>query len=115
MSPSFDLDKLKSTLKKYGRTGVAVYLCVSTCVTTGCYIAIKNHVDVKGLLGIKDDPDKEPSYIEKLIFGSGSHVALAILCSKAFIPLKLPVSVALTPYVHRTVQGLMRNARKSWD
>jgi hypothetical protein len=52
-----------------------------------------------------DDPDKEPGLLQKLLLGPGSHIALAILCSKAMIPLKLPVALALTPYVHRQVQA----------
>jgi hypothetical protein len=49
----------------------------------------------------EDDPDAEPSRLQKLLLGPGSHLVLAIVCSKAMIPLKLPVAVALTPYVHR--------------
>lgn len=41
--------------------------------------------------------------MHKLLLGPGSHVALAILCSKAMIPIKLPIAVALTPYVYRWV------------
>jgi hypothetical protein len=70
---------LKSNLKKYGRTGIAVYLGISTCVTagaklpianhqvestrvkrklctTGFYIAIEEHLDVTKFLGIKGRP-----------------------------------------------------------
>lgn len=39
--------------------------------------------------------------MERLLVGKGSHIALAIVCSKAFVPIKLPLAVALTPYVHR--------------
>jgi hypothetical protein len=34
-------------------------------------------------------------------------VLLAVMCSKAMIPLKLPVAVALTPYVHRLERRLL--------
>lgn len=44
--------------------------------------------------------------MSKLLLGPGSHLALAILCSKACIPLKLPIAAALTPYVYRCVPGL---------
>lgn len=39
--------------------------------------------------------------MSKLLVGSGSHLALAIVCSKACIPLKVPLAAALTPYVYR--------------
>lgn len=57
-----------------------------------------------------DDPDAEPSRLQKLLLGPGSHLLLAVMCSKALIPLKLPVAVALTPYVHRLEQRLLRRA-----
>lgn len=49
----------------------------------------------------EDDPDREQSKLEKLLLGPGSHLALAMLCSKMCIPLKLPVAAGLTPYVYR--------------
>lgn len=103
------MERAKQVLKKYGRSGAVTYLSLSTMVTTGFYVAIEQNVDVKKLVGIKeDDPDSEPSRLQKLLLGPGSHLALAILCSKACIPLKLPVAVALTPYVHRLEQRLLQ-------
>lgn len=105
--------RLKDGLKKYGRTGIFTYLGLSTMVTTGFYIAIERNVDVKKIVGIKDDPDGEPSWMQKVLLGPGSHLALAILCSKAMIPLKLPVAVALTPYVYRLEQRLLPRLQKA--
>mmetsp|Transcript_26513 Transcript_26513/g.67435 ORF Transcript_26513/g.67435 Transcript_26513/m.67435 type:complete len:145 (-) Transcript_26513:367-801(-) len=100
---------LKANLRKYGKTGIAVYLGLSTCVTAGFYIAIEEHLDVTKFLGIKDgDPNSEPTFFEKMVTGKGSSLALAMLCSKAMVPIKLPVAVAITPYVHRFTQGLMQ-------
>jgi hypothetical protein len=48
-----------------------------------------------------DDPDADPSWIQKALLGPGSHLALAILCSKVMIPIKLPIALAITPYVYR--------------
>lgn len=50
-----------------------------------------------------DDPEKELSWFEKMVTGKGSSVALAILCGKALVPIKIPVAAAVTPYVHRCV------------
>ncbi|GBF99259.1 hypothetical protein Rsub_11784 [Raphidocelis subcapitata] len=104
----WDLARAKQVLKTYGRAGAVTYLGLSSMVTTGFYIAIKNNVDVKKLVGIKDEPDAEPSRFQKLLLGPGSHVLLAVMCSKAMIPVKLPVAVALTPYVHRLEKRLLQ-------
>eukprot|EP00878_Enallax_costatus_P008259 GHUV01008635.1.p1 GENE.GHUV01008635.1~~GHUV01008635.1.p1 ORF type:complete len:123 (+),score=8.34 GHUV01008635.1:191-559(+) len=110
-SLGLNTETLKKGLRKYGRTGIITYLGLSTMVTTGFYIAIERNVDVKKIVGIKDtDPDSEPSALQKMLLGPGSHLALAILCSKACIPLKLPVAVALTPYVHRLEQRFLHRA-----
>jgi hypothetical protein len=39
--------------------------------------------------------------MQRLLVEKGSNLALAMLCSKMFIPIKIPVAVALTPYVQR--------------
>lgn len=49
----------------------------------------------------QEEEDRQPSFAQKFLLGSGSTLALAILCSKMTVPIKLPVAVALTPYVHR--------------
>mmetsp|Transcript_21474 Transcript_21474/g.59472 ORF Transcript_21474/g.59472 Transcript_21474/m.59472 type:complete len:117 (-) Transcript_21474:600-950(-) len=99
---------LKASLQKYGRTGVFVYLGLSTCVTAGFYVAIESHVDVRHLLGVKHDNDGEPSWLEKVFTGKGSSLALAFVCSKAMVPIKLPVAAAITPYVHRMTQNIFK-------
>lgn len=90
-----------------------------------------------------EDPNKEPSWIESVLIGKGSNLALAIVCrlvgasrscliillrglpdsgkrarstcmsphhlwssspnccSKMCVPIKIPVAMAVTPYVHR--------------
>jgi hypothetical protein len=53
------------------------------------------------MLCCADEPDGEPGMLQKLLLGPGSHLALAVLCSKAMIPIKLPIAVAITPYVYR--------------
>jgi hypothetical protein len=53
---------------------------------------------------VADEPDAEPGWLQNILLGPGSHFALAILCSKAMIPIKLPIAMALTPYVYRYVE-----------
>lgn len=55
------------------------------------------------VLAHADDPGREPSWFESLLVGKGSNLALAILCSKFCVPIKVPMAVAITPYVHRWV------------
>ena len=43
--------------------------------------------------------------MERIFTGRGSSLALALLCSKAFIPIKLPVALAITPYVYRRARA----------
>lgn len=52
-----------------------------------------------------DDPTKEKSWFEKVFVGKAANLALAIVCSKMMVPLKLPVALALTPYAKRWVGG----------
>ncbi len=49
-----------------------------------------------------EEPGKEPSWLESMLIGKGSSLALAILCGKAMVPIKIPVALAVTPYVHRS-------------
>lgn len=110
----FNMERLRAGLKKYGRTGLYTYLGFSTCVTASIYVALENHVDVKKVLGIKeDDPDKEPSFVEKYLIGKGSNLALAVICSKMLVPVKLPVAMAVTPYVQRFVESFAKKAPKA--
>uniref|UniRef100_A0A7S0URE8 DUF1279 domain-containing protein n=1 Tax=Polytomella parva TaxID=51329 RepID=A0A7S0URE8_9CHLO len=104
--------KLKGGLQKYGKTGLFTYIGLSACVTTGFYVAIENNVDVAKLLGIKSDPNKEPGFAEKYLLGKGSSIALAIICSKMLVPLKLPAALALTPYVQRFLERMGAASQK---
>lgn len=49
----------------------------------------------------EQEEGKEPSFVERFLIGKGSNLALAILCSKMLIPIKVPAAMALTPYVQR--------------
>ncbi|MCO5558196.1 hypothetical protein L7F22_063231 [Adiantum nelumboides] len=45
----------------------------------------------------KDDNSRR----EKALMGSGSALVLAVLCNKALLPLRVPLTVALTPPIAR--------------
>jgi hypothetical protein len=107
----WDIAQLRATLRRYGRAGIVTYLGLSGMVTCGFYVAIERNVDVRGLLGLPKEGEEGgsasgvagalPPWLQGALAGPGSHLALAVLCSKAMIPIKLPVAVALTPYVAR--------------
>lgn len=45
-------------------------------------------------------------YKRMLSEGKGSSIALAFLCTKALVPIKIPVAMSLTPVVHRCLRSL---------
>lgn len=110
----WDLAQLRAALRRYGRAGIVTYLGLSSMVTCGFYVAIERNVDVRGLLGLPKEGQEGatgpassmPPWLQSALAGPGSHLALAVLCSKAMIPIKLPVAVALTPYVARLEQRI---------
>eukprot|EP00798_Chlamydomonas_sp_ICE-L_P024638 gene24638-10260_t len=111
--------KLKQGLKQYGRTGLIVYIGVSFTFTAGFYFAIERHLDVRKIFGLnKDDVEREPQWYDKIPgFGfmaeKGSNLALAMLCAKFCIPIKLPLAMALTPHVHRYQEQVYKRFMKS--
>ncbi|CAM6016417.1 unnamed protein product [Sphagnum balticum] len=137
----FSAAALKELIAKYGKVALGVHLSVSAASITGCYVAIKNNVDVGAILeraGLFSSSEKEEteqaaaaaaadlqSYESSLAMeGSGDEVllqtdvkeknrihaaavsgggalALAFLCNKALMPVRIPITIALTPAVAR--------------
>jgi len=142
----FSAAALKELIAKYGKVALGVHLSVSAASITGCYVAIKNNVDVgailerAGLFSSSEKEEKEQAaaaaaaaadlqrYESSLaVEGSGDEVllqtdhtdvkeknrihaaavsgggalALAFLCNKALIPVRIPITIALTPAVAR--------------
>ncbi|PNW88476.1 hypothetical protein CHLRE_01g031250v5 [Chlamydomonas reinhardtii] len=117
LASRFSFTNLKAGLKKYGKAGIYTYFGLSTCVTASFYVAIESHVDVRSILGLKKASDeqeegKEPSFVERFLIGKGSNLALAILCSKMLIPIKVPAAMALTPYVQRVLDKFVTKVPK---
>ncbi|GMH42042.1 hypothetical protein BSKO_09961 [Bryopsis sp. KO-2023] len=109
--------RIRELFKKYGTTAVGTYLTVHATTFTCCYVAVESKLDVRGLLtriGLLDVPTNDSNaeekentrWYESVIQGKGSSLALAFLCSKALIPVKVPVAVGLTPVVHRNLVRL---------
>ncbi|KAG2448982.1 hypothetical protein HYH02_005736 [Chlamydomonas schloesseri] len=116
LASRFSFTNLKAGLKKYGKAGIYTYFGLSTCVTASFYVAIESHVDVRSILGMKkaeeQEAGKEPSFVERFLIGKGSNLALAILCSKMLIPVKVPAAMALTPYVQRLLDKIATKVPK---
>ncbi|KAJ3690796.1 hypothetical protein LUZ61_019960 [Rhynchospora tenuis] len=118
--------RMKELMKKYGKVAIGVHLSVSTVSITGLYVAIKNNVDVESLferigLSARVEPEKGESTprtdsdgqdlpttpppktnrTAAMVASSGGALALAILCNKALMPIRIPITIALTPPIAR--------------
>ncbi|XP_021861159.1 uncharacterized protein [Spinacia oleracea] len=123
--------RFRQLLKKYGKVGLGVHFSVSAASISGLYVAIKNNVDVESLLhkvGMGDvktsepseSPQNDPELITdlpspspspppektrnrtaELAASSGGAFALALLCNKALFPIRVPITIALTPPIAR--------------
>ncbi|KAM0884374.1 hypothetical protein ACQ4PT_016224 [Festuca glaucescens] len=113
--------RMKDLGRKYGKVALGVHLSVSAATATGLYVAINNNVDVDAVfrkIGISTGvstpgPGDEalPSAggqaaptrnrTGELVASSGGTLALALLCNKALIPVRIPITIALTPPIAR--------------
>ncbi|TYG81404.1 hypothetical protein ES288_D01G002400v1 [Gossypium darwinii] len=119
--------RFKEFVKKYGKVALGVHFSVSAASITGLYVAIKNNVDVESLFDKFHLPDfskgqnpppglTEPdgflideSTVEEtrrnrtaeLAASTGGALALAVICNKALFPVRVPITIALTPPLAR--------------
>ncbi|KAF8113286.1 hypothetical protein N665_0052s0009 [Sinapis alba] len=112
--------RLKEIVKKYGKVALGVHFSVSGVSISGFYIAIKNNVDVESLLdkyqipwfsktpnpSLDLNPDEQvlastDDKTKQLAKSAGGALALAVLCNKALFPIRVPITMALTPPIAR--------------
>ncbi|KAK3010687.1 hypothetical protein RJ639_011195 [Escallonia herrerae] len=122
--------RFRELLKKYGKVAVGVHFSVSAASITGLYVAIKNNADVEsifekfGVRGVstataQELPQENPEMADgsfreevrqaksarnrtaELAASSGGAFALALLCNKALLPIRIPITIALTPPIAR--------------
>ncbi|CAH9079243.1 unnamed protein product [Cuscuta epithymum] len=115
--------RFKQLFKKYGKVALGVHFSVSAASITGLYIAVKSNVDVESMIErvglfkpkeeelppqnpelIGDDPAAQPkarNRTAELAASSGGAIALAVLLNKALFPVRVPITIALTPPVAR--------------
>ncbi|KAK1434620.1 hypothetical protein QVD17_00368 [Tagetes erecta] len=114
--------RFRELLKKYGKVALVVHCSVSAASVTGLYVAIKNNVDVEAVLEklrlqqlVEKISNKEQledhemigevakprNRTAELAASSGGALALAVLCNKALFPVRVPITIALTPPIAR--------------
>ncbi|EPS67287.1 hypothetical protein M569_07490, partial [Genlisea aurea] len=113
--------RFKELLRKYGKVGIGVHCSISMASVSGLYVAIRSNVDVESMLekvglpnlsknkkeGQGSDPPREkPGTADRnktaeLVASSGGALALAILINKALFPVRVPITLAVTPPVAR--------------
>ncbi|BAT83474.1 hypothetical protein LR48_Vigan03g034800 [Vigna angularis] len=109
--------RFRELMKKYGKVALGVHLSVSTVSIASLYVAIKNNVDVEAILekfhmgAVSDQKNSNPTDVDasqppknrtaQLAASAGGAFTLAILCNKALFPVRVPITVALTPPIAR--------------
>ncbi|VVB09603.1 unnamed protein product [Arabis nemorensis] len=115
--------RLKEFVKKYGKVALGVHFSVSGVSISGLYIAIKSNVDVESIFekyhipgfSTKENPnpisDSQPKEVigdgtsknktKELAASAGGALAMAVLCNKALFPIRVPITMALTPPIAR--------------
>lgn len=118
--------RFKELLKKYGKVGLGIHLSVSAASISGLYVAIKSNVDVESMLekvgmpGVSkekkveemgSDRGKVRNRTAELAASSGGALAVAVLINKALFPVRVPITLALTPPVARFLarRNLIKN------
>lgn len=109
--------RFRELMKKYGKVAVGVHLSVSGASITTLYVAIRNNVDVEAILEKfhlgAASPEQNPSIdtvsdappaksrTAQMAASAGGAFTLAILCNKALFPVRVPLTIALTPPIAR--------------
>ncbi|KAK9811822.1 hypothetical protein WJX72_010864 [[Myrmecia] bisecta] len=106
--------RVRDLFKKYGKVGVGVHLTIYAATLAGCYAAAESKLDVGQLLikyglmsdkEVKDDASPEQrGWLANTLTHSGSSLAVAFLCTKALLPVRVPLTLTLTPMVARAIQ-----------
>ena len=128
--------QFRGLVRKYGVTAIGTYFTISAATFWGLYFAIENKFDVKGTLQVpsviftisfnspsvvsqkwsllpsqtqesEEQLAANTRWYKRLVSeGKGSSIALAFLCTKALVPVKIPVAMSLTPIVHRCLRSI---------
>ncbi|CAK8989105.1 unnamed protein product [Durusdinium trenchii] len=88
--------RLQDTLMRYGQVGLVVHFCLSSISLVSCYLAVRHGEHVEQLLELVGKGHEEPSEHSQVV-GAGSSMVMAFVLHKALMPLRVPVTVAVTP------------------
>ncbi|KAM7259939.1 hypothetical protein ACFE04_015680 [Oxalis oulophora] len=126
--------KFRELVKKYGKVALGVHCTISAASVTGLYIAIKNNVDVESIfqklhlaekhedkqvppIALDDDQinnnnNKKINRTAEIAGSTGGAFALALLCNKALFPIRVPITLALTPPISKMLvrRGIIKSA-----
>ncbi|GAU23917.1 hypothetical protein TSUD_181070 [Trifolium subterraneum] len=125
--------RFRELLKKYGKVALGVHFTVSAASVSGIYVAIRNNVDVEAILekfhlgaaSSEENPNPNPTSdtdstavpvknrTAQMAASAGGAFTLALLCNKALIPVRVPITLALTPPIARFLAR--RNIVKTVD
>lgn len=134
--------RFRELFKKYGKVALGVHFSVSAASIAGLYVAIKSNVDVESIfekvgLGaiskeekltetnsvtvdvvVEDSVQNTPkrNRTAEMAASTGGALALAVLCNKALFPVRVPITIALTPPISRFLarRQLFKNGLWKW-
>lgn len=87
--------RLQDTLMRYGQVGLVVHFCLSGISLVSCYLAVRHQLPMDHLLELVGKHPEETA--EGSHLGAGSSMVMAFVLHKALMPLRVPVTVAVTP------------------
>ncbi|CAE7322244.1 FAM210B [Symbiodinium sp. CCMP2592] len=92
--------RLQDTLLRYGQVGLVVHFFLSGISIFSCYLAVRHQLPMDRLLEfVGKTPDTNDSGTDAL--SAGSSLFMAFVIHKAIMPLRVPVTVAVTPLASR--------------
>lgn len=109
------MSQIRGLFRQYGKVAVGVHLTVYAASFAGLYMAAKNQMNVEsllvkyGLLSERGADSPPEGWLQKTLAGGGSAVVIAFVCNKALLPVRVPITVGLTPMVARVLQQRVVN------
>ncbi|CAE7319364.1 FAM210B [Symbiodinium natans] len=92
--------RLQDTLLRYGQVGLVVHFCLSGISIFSCYLAVRHQLPMDRLLELVGKT-QETSDSSSDALSAGSSLFMAFVIHKAIMPLRVPVTVAVTPLAAR--------------
>ncbi|KAK9848251.1 hypothetical protein WJX84_011800 [Apatococcus fuscideae] len=106
--------RIRELFKKYGYTAVGVHLGVYAATISGCYVAAERSSGLEKLLikygllsdeSLKADKDsKQRGWFADQMSRGGPSLLIAFICTKALLPVRAPLTLAITPPVARILR-----------